>query len=51
MNHSIAECTICAFKGLAVALVYGFFKTQEPDISESQISDDERIIKVKLREE
>ena len=26
MNHSIAECTICAFKGLVVISVFGLFR-------------------------
>ena len=49
MNHSIAECTICSFKGLSIALVYGFFKSEGAKPSESEISEDEKIIKIKLK--
>jgi hypothetical protein len=46
MNHSIAECTICSFKGLAVCLVYGYFKTDRNETSELELSEDEKLIKL-----
>ena len=50
MNHSIAECTICAFKGIAVCFVYGFFKSDGLMLTENELSEDEKIIKIKIEE-
>jgi hypothetical protein len=46
MNHSVAECTICSFKGLAVCIVYALFKTDGAVPTESEISEDEKMIKM-----
>jgi hypothetical protein len=50
MNHSIAECTICAFKGLTVTLVYGFYKSDGSLPNEDELSEDEKIINIKNAE-